>query len=139
MISGDNSPESTLLRLSIYWDNKDWTDVVSTAEDLLGNRSDPSALLTLQESDVLLKLATAYVYQHDTGQLQYLRDYFSPLMKNNPNQSSFLFITSESGSVDYDNLAGLDQDIGAVKSFLEQTGQAGEERIVQGGELKRTL
>jgi tetratricopeptide (TPR) repeat protein len=120
VISTDNSSEGTLLRLSIYWDNKDWQNVVTMAEDVLGNRNDPSAALTIPESEVLLKLATAYVYEHDTGQLQYLRDYFSPLMKNNPNQSSFQFITSESGSVDYDNLANLDADINSVKTFLSK-------------------
>lgn len=123
VISTDNSPDGTLLRLSIYWDNKDWPNVVTIAEDILGNRNDPSASLSKQESEVLLKLATAYVYEHDTGQLQYLRDYFTPLMKNNPNQSSFLFITSESGTIDYDNLANLDTDIGAVKSFLNNNTQ----------------
>jgi tetratricopeptide (TPR) repeat protein len=120
VISSDNSPEGTLLRLSIYWDNKDWVNVVSIAEDMLGNRTDPGAPLTVPESEVLLKLATAYVYEHDSGQLQYLRDYFTPLMKNNPNRDNFRFITSESGAVDYDNLANLDQDIGAVKSYLDK-------------------
>jgi tetratricopeptide (TPR) repeat protein len=123
VISTDNSAEGSALRLGIYWDNKDWQNVVTIAEDILGNRNDPGAALSAQESEVLLKLATAYVYEHDTGQLQYLRDYFTPLMKNNPNQKSFQFITSESGAVDYDNLANLDTDIDAVKSFLNSNPQ----------------
>lgn len=123
VISSDTSTEGTILRLSIYWDNKDWPNVVTIAEDILGSRNDPSAPLTPAESDTLLKLATAYVFEHDTGQLQYLRDYFTPLMKNNPNRASFQFITSESGNVNYDNLANLDQDIGAIKSFLASNPQ----------------
>jgi len=119
VLSNDNSAEGTALRLQVYWDNKDWPNVVTAAEEILGNRNDPSAALLPQESDVLLKLATAYVYEHDTGQIQYLRDYFTPLLKNNPNKDSFLFITSESGTIDYGNLANLDQDITAVKSFLD--------------------
>jgi len=120
VLSSDNSGDGTLLRLSIYWDSKDWPNVIATAEEVLGNRNDPSAPLTQQESDVLLKLATAYVYEHDTGQIQYLRDYFTPLLKNNPNKDSFLFVTSESGAIDYSNLANLDQDINAVKTFLDR-------------------
>lgn len=119
VLSSDNSSDGNLLRLSIYWDNKDWINVVTTAEEILGNRNDPSAPLNRGESDVLLKLATAYVYEHDTGQIQYLRDYFTPLLKNNPNKDSFLFVTSESGTLDYQTLANLDQDINTVKSFLD--------------------
>jgi len=119
VLSSDTSPDGSLLRLSIYWDNKDWPNVVATAEEILGNRNDPSATLTPLESDVLLKLATAYVYEHDTGQIQYLRDYFTPLLKKNPNKDGFLFITSESGSIDYQNLANLDSDISAMKSYLD--------------------
>jgi len=119
VLSSDNSTDGTVLRLSIYWDNKDWPNVVSTAEEILSNRNDPSAPLNPEESGVLLKLATAYVYEHDSGQIQYLRDYFTPLLKNNANKDSFLFITSESGSIDYENLANLDQDINTVKSFLD--------------------
>jgi tetratricopeptide (TPR) repeat protein len=119
VLSSDNSLAGTALRLSIYWDNKDWPNVISTAEEILSNRNDPSAALSPQETDVLLKLATAYVYEHDTGQIQYLRDYFTPLLKKSASKDGFLFITSESGSIDYENLANLNQDITEVKSFLD--------------------
>jgi len=119
VLSGDNSSEGNLLRLSVYWTNWDWPNVISAAEEILGNRNDPSATLTPQESEVLLKLATAYVYEHDSGQIQYLRDYFTPLLKDSPNKPSFLFITSESGAIDYENLTNLDKDINTVKSFID--------------------
>lgn len=119
VLSGDTSAEGNLLRLTVYWTNWDWSNVVSMAEEILGNRNDPTAALTLQESEVLLKLATAYVYEHDSGQIQYLRDYFTPLLKGNPNLDSFLFITSESGNIDYGNLSNLDKDIRTVKHFIE--------------------
>ena len=121
VLNSDSSPDGTLLRLAIYWENKDWTNVIATAEEILGNRTDPGAGLNNEESSVLLKLATAYVYEHDAGQIQYLRDYFTPLLKNNLNKESFLFITSESGALDYGNLANLDADINSVKSFLESS------------------
>lgn len=121
VLSSDTSAEGNLLRLSVYWTNWDWPNVVAMAEEILGNRNDPSAPLTLQESEVLLKLATAYVYEQDSGQIQYLRDYFTPLLKNNPNKESFLFITSESGSIDYNNLSNLDKDINTVKSFIDNS------------------
>ncbi len=119
VLNNDNSPEGNLLRLAIYWDNKDWPNVTLTAEEILGNRNDPTAPLTMEESEVLLKLATSYVYEHDNGQIQYLRDYFTPLLKDNPNKQSFLFITSETGSLDYTNLATLDNEIKTVKSFID--------------------
>ncbi len=119
VLSSDASAEGNLLRLSVYWTNWDWPNVVAMAEEILSNRNDPSAALTLPESEVLLKLATAYVYEQDSGQIQYLRDYFTPLLKNNPNKESFLFITSESGSIDYNNLSNLDKDISTVKSFID--------------------
>ncbi len=128
VLSSDNSAEGNLLRLKIYWDNKDWPNVVSTAEEILGNRNDPSAPLNPGESSVLLKLATAYVYEHDTGQIQYLRDYFTPLLKDNPDKDSFLFITSESGTIDYENLANLDTDISEVKSFIEKSKEQAEKK-----------
>lgn len=119
VLSSDTSPDGNLLRLTVYWTNWDWPNVVTMAEEILSNRNDPSAILTLQESEVLLKLATAYVYEHDSGQIQYLRDYFTPLLKGNPNKESFLFITSESGSIDYTNLSNLDKDINTVKTFID--------------------
>lgn len=124
VLNSDNSPEGTLLRLNIYWNNKDWPNVTLSAEEILSNRNDPSSPLTTEESGVLLKLATAYVYEHDNGQIQYLRDYFTPLLKDNPDKQSFLFITSESGIMDYENLANIDADINTVKSFLNESKSA---------------
>ncbi|MEI7669321.1 MAG: hypothetical protein WCJ33_04500 [Pseudomonadota bacterium] len=121
VLNNDSSIEGTLLKLGIYWKNKDWANVISSAEEILANRTDPSAALNASESEVLLKLATAYVYEHDGGQIQYLRDYFTPLLKDNANKESFLFITSESGSIDYNNLANLDNDINTVKSFIDNS------------------
>ncbi|HEU5047741.1 MAG TPA: tetratricopeptide repeat protein [Rickettsiales bacterium] len=126
VLNSDNSPEGSMLRLSIYWNNKDWPNVTLTAEEILSNRNDPGAPLNIEESGVLLKLATAYVYEHDAGQIQYLRDYFTPLLKDNPDRQSFLFITSESGSTDYDNLPNIDQDIKTIKTFLADTRKQGK-------------
>lgn len=119
VLNNDNSAEGTLLRLSVYWGTKDWPNVTQTAEEILSNRTDPTAPLTREESGVLLKLATAYVYQHDSGQIQYLRDYFTPLLKDNPDKESFQFITSESGTTDYTNVSNVDSDITTVKSFVD--------------------
>lgn len=127
VLSSDTSAEGNLLRLTVYWTNWDWPNVVAMAEEILSNRNDPSAPLTLPESEVLLKLATAYVYEHDSGQIQYLRDYFTPLLKGNPNKDSFLFITSESGSIDYSNLSNLDKDIQTVKGFISNSRKSGNE------------
>src|SRR6185295_17043958 len=80
--------------LSIYWREKDWPKVIESVESVLKSRQDAAAPVTLEESEYLLELSLAYVFQNDTGQLHYLRDYFGPLMEKNPNKQVFDFITS---------------------------------------------
>jgi hypothetical protein len=50
-------------------------------------------------------------------QLQYLRDYFLPLMKGNKNAHLFEFVTKDA-PVDYRNLAQLTRHINTVEQFL---------------------
>lgn len=131
VLTNDNTTEGNMLRLSVYWGTRDWPNVTLTAEEILGNRNDPTAPLTNDEADVLLKLATSYVYERDNGQLQYLRDYFTPLLKGNPDRDSFLFITSESVPLDYNNLATLDGDISTIKSYIETSRAQAKKKVVQ--------
>lgn len=93
-LGNDDSPEAEHLRINIYWQEKDWKRVSSAVETMLKSRPDPAAPITLPESEYLLKLALSYVFEHDTLQLQYLHDYFGPLMADNPHKDLFEFVTA---------------------------------------------
>lgn len=117
LLEEDYSTDANNLRIGIHWDNKDWKQVISAGEAIMGRRSDPTAKISDDESSVLLKLAIAYVFERQTEQVQYLRDYFLPLMKGNKNEHVFDFITRDA-PVDYRNLAKLTTHLGDVESFL---------------------
>lgn len=117
LLEDDYSTDANNLRIGIHWDNKDWKQVISAGEAIMGRRSDPTAKISEDESSVLLKLAIAYVFERQTEQVQYLRDYFLPLMKGNKNEHVFDFITRDA-PVDYRNLAKLTTHLGDVESFL---------------------
>ena len=92
-LGSDNSADAERIRMSVYWHERDWTRLVASIEALLKSRPDNTAPITLEESEYLLKLSLAYVFQNNTMQLQYLHDYFGPLMENNPYKPVFDFIT----------------------------------------------
>ncbi len=119
LLRDDYSADAKMLRLDIFWDNKDWDNVIITAEDILAGRRDITAPLTPVEAQTLLRLAVAYTFGGDTLQLQYLRDYFTPLLEGNPKKDSFLFITNDRGPVNPDNISMLSRDLGEIRSFLD--------------------
>lgn len=117
LLEDDDTPEAGSLRIGIHWDKKDWKNVIATGEAIMGQRKDPTSPISAEESAVLLKLAISYIFEHQTEQVQYLRDYFLPLMKDNPNEHLFDFIT-RNAPVDYRNLAQLTRHLTEVESFL---------------------
>lgn len=119
MLNDDLSEEAQDLRVNIEWAAKDWHSVAASIEDILGHRKDITAPLSIKESEYLLKLSLAYVFENDRVQLQYLRDYFGPLMKENPNKEVFFFITDSDTPVDHKNFQRLSADITRIRGFLE--------------------
>lgn len=117
LLEGDESSDAALLRLGIYWNQKDWKNTIAIAESILGHRTDPSATVSDEETGILLKLALSYVFEQQPEQVQYLRDYFLPLMKENPQRQLFDFITRDT-PVDYRNMTRLSQSLSATESFL---------------------
>ncbi len=117
LLEDDESAEAGNLRIGIHWDKKDWKNVISSGELVMGQRKDPTAKISDDESAVLLKLAIAYVFERQNEQVQYLRDYFLPLMKGNKNEHVFDFITRDA-PVDYRNLAKLTRHLSDVETFL---------------------
>jgi len=115
----DNSAEAEKVRLDVYWHERDWPKVVSSVEDTLKTRADAAAPITIDESEMLMKLALAYVFQNDLKQLQYLRDYYGPLMASNPNKNVFEFITSPDLKLTTRNFDELVQHLTSTRNFID--------------------
>lgn len=115
----DNSSDAERIRVRIYWQQKDWPKLAAGIEELLKARTDKTAKITLDESEYLLKLALAYVFENDKQQLQYLQDYFGPLMADNPNKQAFDFITNGDMQLTTTNFDELVQRLADARSFIE--------------------
>jgi tetratricopeptide (TPR) repeat protein/urease accessory protein UreE len=128
LIRGDESREAKLLTLEIHWKTQNWPKLVRVAEGLLGERSDPSLPLDPLETDILMKLAIAYIFDQQKDQLQYLRDYFLPLLADEKSRDFFSFL-SEDTPLDYRNIAKLTSQINRMESFLASY----RDKIKEGG------
>ncbi len=119
VLEGDTSDEAQAIKLDIFWSEKNWKEVINMCENKLGNRADPTRPLTVDESHVLIRLAVAYTFGNDTAQLQYLKDYFSPLMKASPDRQTFEFITQQTDRITPANFDQLTKDIESIQSYLK--------------------
>jgi tetratricopeptide (TPR) repeat protein len=115
----DTSPEAEQIRLDVYWKERDWGKVANSVEQTLKARPDAAAPITLDESESLLRLALAYVFQNDTAQVQYLHDYFGPLMKDNPNKPVFDFVTAGDVPLTTRNFDEVIERLTNTRSFIE--------------------
>ncbi|MFO1243293.1 MAG: hypothetical protein U1E36_08905 [Rickettsiales bacterium] len=119
LIRNDKSADAKDIRMDVYWNGKDWTNVIASGENILANRSDITAPLTARETQTLLRLAIAYSFTRDTLQLQYLRDYFSPLIQDPQRKEAFTFITSNLEPLDNRNITQLSQQLSDVQNFIQ--------------------
>ncbi|NBX02815.1 MAG: hypothetical protein EBR02_01865 [Alphaproteobacteria bacterium] len=115
----DTTEEAERIRLDIYWQQKDWPRVISSAETILKARKDITAPLTTEEGEYVVRLALAYMFENDEGQLHYLHDYFGPLMQNNPEKALFEFLTSENITPAPTNFDDVIKDLADTRSFIE--------------------
>ena len=118
-LGDDNSLDTDKIRIRIYWQQKDWSKLAARIENLLKLRPDITAPMSLDESEYLIKLALAYVFQDNKVQLQYLRDYFTPLMKDNPNAQVFDFITSKDISINSRNFDEVLKSVENTDTFIK--------------------
>jgi hypothetical protein len=116
----DDSAEAERIRLEVLWGRRDWVRVIPTVENLLRLRKDITEPITLEESEQVIKLALAYVFENNIEQLQYLRDYFTPLMQENPNKPLFDFITSADVTPTPTNFEEVVDQLQTTRSFIEQ-------------------
>lgn len=128
LLEGNDTREAGLLKLSILWKKQRWAELIQVGEELMGDRKDPSLQLSKEEFDVLTKLAIGYVFDKQPGQLQYLRDYFSPLIDAKEDKELFAFITDDT-KIDPRNMEKLGEQISRMESFLESY----RKKIKEGG------
>jgi len=114
----DNHADAERIRINIYWKEKNWPQLISGIENMLKARKDITAPVTLEESEYLLRLALGYAFQNNRVQLQYLHDYFGPLMKENPNKEMFEFITGGDVPLTTTNFDQVIQSIADTRSFI---------------------
>lgn len=119
LVRSDKSMDAKDIRMDVYWNGKDWGNVIASGENILAARSDITAPLSLRETQTLLRLAIAYSFTRDTLQLQYLRDYFSPLIQDPQRKEAFTFITSNLEPLDNRNITQLSQQLSDVQSFIQ--------------------
>jgi tetratricopeptide (TPR) repeat protein len=119
IVQSDLSPDAERIRMGVYWQRKNWDKVIASIEALLKTRPDVNKPLTLDESDAVLKLALAYIFEDNKVQLQYLRDYFAPLMANNPYQPLFDFVTARDMAPTPENFNDIMQSVSKTRSFLD--------------------
>lgn len=118
VLGQDESVNAEKLRAMIFWGQQNWTEMTNSIENMLKKRDDPSAPLTVEEAEFTLRLALAYVYQNDAQQLQYMRDYFGPLMKDNPLKQAFDFITSPDITLTTRNFDDLLESLSKTRGFI---------------------
>ncbi len=107
------------LRLGIFWKTKDWPNIIEMAEYILNSRDNVTAPLNKQESDTLLQLAIAYVFERDNLQLEYLRNYFEPLLPDSATKDMFMFITDATGPIDPNAFGEVAKQINSIESFMQ--------------------
>lgn len=119
LVAAHEGDEADRLRMEVLWRKKDWPALVDLTEAVLKRRKDIAAQVTPQEGEFLLRLAVAYRFQENDIQIQYLRDYFLPLMEKNPHRPVFDFLTRPEAPPTPENFADTLQQLADTKTFLE--------------------
>lgn len=118
LLGQDTSQEAEWIRLDIFWKQRNWDKVISTVEGLFKQRPDVTVALSLDESEALMKLALAYVFENNTIQVQYLRDYFLPLLADNPYKDAFNFVTQPDFAVTTTNFDEVIKNLSDTRNFI---------------------
>ncbi len=120
VIRNDYSRQAKFIRTDIHWQHQEWEDMARIVEDILATRQDIAAPLDEDETQALLRLAIAYGFRQETKQLQYLRDYFTPLITQDVAQDTFAFLTSGADPVNRDTILRIEKEMSEMKSFLDE-------------------
>lgn len=119
ILAQDESLDAERIRLQVLWEKRDWARIIHSVENILKSRKDITAPITLDESEYVIKLALAYIFENNKEQLQYLHDYFTPLMADNPNRKLFEFITAADVTPTPTNFEDVVKSLLATRSFID--------------------
>ena len=119
ILAQDSSVDAERIRLNILWQKRDWPHIVHTVENILKARKDIAAPITVEESEHVIQLGLAYIFENNKEQLQYLHDYFTPLMKDNPNKPLFDFITATDVTPTPTNFDDVVKNLITTRSFID--------------------
>lgn len=117
LLEADKSMEAEAIRQRAYWRQKDWPRFIASMEEDF-KRHDPGTPLSSSETDRLIQLAVAYLLQEDTAQVQYLRDYFTPLLADSPKAALFGFITAPQMKATPETFEAFMQQVDDTRKFL---------------------
>lgn len=120
LIATDKSDAADAVRLNSFWKQKDWKKLIALMEAQLKTRQASTTPVTPQEGERLVKLAFAYSAEHEEAQLQYLRDYFLPLMKGVPQEPVFDFITQADIAMTPEQFDAAMEKLENTAAFLKQ-------------------
>ncbi len=118
VLGQDESVGAEKLRAMIFWEQKNWASLATSVENIFKKRPDPAAIMDNEESEFVLRLALAYVFQNDRQQLQYMRDYFAPLLGEGPSKKAFEFITAPDVNLTTRNFDELLKSLSATRDFV---------------------
>jgi hypothetical protein len=119
LLREDYGREAKYIRSDIYWENKDWENLARTVEDIIGTRAVSTDPLNEQETHALLRLTIAYSFMDEPEQLQYLRDYFTPLIQEGRSKEMFDFMTSGTAPITRETVVQLSGELNKMKGFLD--------------------
>ncbi|MBN8530610.1 MAG: hypothetical protein J0L97_01940, partial [Alphaproteobacteria bacterium] len=118
MIEKDTSEEAEMLRVDIFWRLKDWPNVIRLIQrQLIGRELNPEPLNPM-ESELVTRLAVAYILDNYFEGLSVLRQNFGKLMKEGPQKDTFDFLTRETETIDPKNYEKVTADITKFEGYV---------------------
>jgi hypothetical protein len=118
LLGDEKTQQANAYRMQAYWQTKDWKAMTEAGEAILKDRINATAELSELEVNAIIKLAFGYVALGEAEQLKYLRDYFTSLMKNKPNEQTFEYLTRPYAKLTPKNFDEVMQSLDATKVFL---------------------
>lgn len=118
LLSTDKTAAAETIRQRAWWKLKQWPKLIASLETEMKNRHDSTAPVTEGEAEMLVHLAAAYGAEGDTTQLQYLRDYFTPLIKDSREAKIFDYLTEADIPATPETFDSLMQQVADTQDFL---------------------
>jgi hypothetical protein len=120
LISKIHTPEADRIRLDIAWDTTNWNSIIFLLAPSFNERNISGKVLTVNESNDLLRLAIAYIMQGNQQAMTKLYADYQPLFPpGSPLVDTFKFLATDKGAVNYKDL-DKSLDIATSQSFVDK-------------------